>query len=61
MDRQNDERSNHVERFLDQFPRYRVWRMEKVSLAPRVSKDMRGAMTDRGRLVQDLTDLIADL
>jgi AAA+ ATPase superfamily predicted ATPase len=51
----------HVERFLDQFPRYRSWKVEKVSLAPRVPEDVRRAMTGRGRIVQDLTDLIADL
>jgi AAA+ ATPase superfamily predicted ATPase len=51
----------HVERFLDQFPHYRSWRIEKVSLAPQVPDDVRRAMTERGRLVQDLTDLIAPL
>jgi hypothetical protein len=51
----------HVERFLDQFPRYRDGRVEKVSLAPRVPEDVRRAMAERGRLVQDLNDLIADL
>jgi len=52
---------DHVERFLDQFPHYRGWRVEKVSLAPRVPEGMRRAMAERGRLVQDLTELIADL
>jgi hypothetical protein len=51
----------HVERFLDQFLRYRGWRVEKVSLAPRVPEEVRREMVERGRLVQDLTDLIADL
>jgi len=50
-----------VERFLDQFPRYRSWRVEKISLAPRIPENMRRAMAKRGWLVQDLTDLIADL
>jgi AAA+ ATPase superfamily predicted ATPase len=51
----------HVERFLEQFPRYRGWRVEKASLAPRIPEDVRRALKERGRLVQDLTDLIADL
>jgi hypothetical protein len=51
----------HVERFLDQFPRCRSWRVEKVSLAPRIPEDVRREMTERGRQVQDVTDLIADL
>jgi uncharacterized protein len=51
----------HVERFLNQFPRYRGWRVERVSLAPQVPADVRRALAERGRLVQDLTDLIAEL
>jgi len=51
----------HVGRFLDQFPRYKSWRVEQVSLALRVPDDVRRALVDRGRLVQDLTDLIAEL
>ncbi len=51
----------HVDRFLDQFPHYRSWRVEKVSLAPWVPEDMRRALAERGRLVQDLNDLIANL
>jgi hypothetical protein len=50
-----------VERFLDQFRRYRDWRIEKVSLAPRIPEEIRRVMAERGRLVQDLADLIADL
>ncbi len=51
----------HVDRFLDQFPRYRDWNVEKVSMAPRVPEEVRRALAERGRHVQDLTDLIADL
>jgi len=51
----------HVERFLDQFPRYKRWKVEKVSLAPRVPDELRREMAERGRLVQDLNDLITDL
>jgi len=51
----------HVERFLDQFSRYRGWRVEKVSLALRIPEETRLALAERGRLVQDLIDLIAEL
>ena len=51
----------HEERFLNQFPRYRRWKVEKVSLEPRIPEEVRRAMTDKGRLVQDLTDLIAEV
>jgi hypothetical protein len=51
----------HVERFLDQFPRYRTWRVEKVSLAPRIPEEVRRGLVAPGRFVQDLDDLIADL
>jgi hypothetical protein len=51
----------HVERFLTQFPRYRTWRVEKVSLAPAIPQELRHVLAEHGRLVQDLTDLIADL
>jgi uncharacterized protein len=51
----------HVARFLDQFPRYRTWRLETVSLAPHIPDDVRKLLTDRGRRVQDLTDLTAGL
>jgi uncharacterized protein len=47
----------HVERF----PHYRDWTVEKVSLTPPVPENVRREMAERGRLVQDLTDLIADL
>lgn len=51
----------HVERFLDQFPRYRAWKVEKVSLAPVVPEELRRVLAERGRLVQDLNDLISEL
>ena len=44
--------NGHVERFLDQFPRYLSWCVEKVSLALPVSDDVRKAMAERGWLVQ---------
>jgi len=44
-----------------QFPRYRGWRVEKVPLAPWFRKMFAGGTAERGRLVQDLNDLIADL
>jgi AAA+ ATPase superfamily predicted ATPase len=51
----------HVERFLDQFPAYRRWSVEKVSLAPRIPPEVRRALVERGRLAQDLNDLTANL
>jgi hypothetical protein len=51
----------HVEQFLNQFPRYRSWRLETVSLAPHIPDDVRKSLTDRSRRVQDLTDLTAGL
>jgi uncharacterized protein len=51
----------HVGRFLDQFPRYKSWNIEKVSLAPAIPDDVRREITSRSRLVQDLNELIAPL
>jgi uncharacterized protein len=48
----------HVRRFLEQFPRYARWRVERVCLAPRVPEAIRRTLAGQGYLVQDLTDLI---
>ena len=53
--------SGHVQRFLRQFPSYAGWRVERVCLAPRVPDDIRQTIEGKGYLVQDLTDLTADL
>lgn len=47
----------HIERFLDQFPEYKAWRIDRVSLAPQVPAAVRTQLVDRGRMVQDLVDL----
>ena len=51
----------HVRRFLEQFPPYARWRVERVSLAPRIPEAIRRALAGHGHLVQDLTDLISPL
>ena len=53
--------SGHVQRFLDQFPAYAQWQVERVCLAPRVPEDIRRTIERQGYLVQDLNDLTADL
>lgn len=51
----------HVQRFLDQFPEYNAWRIERVSLAPHVPADVRGPLEAQGRLVEDLAVLTENL
>jgi len=38
----------HVERFLHQFPEYAGWRVERVSLAPHVPRDVRREIEREG-------------
>jgi hypothetical protein len=49
----------HVQRFLSQFPSYAGWRVECVSLAPQVARDVRQEIERQGSLVQDLNELTA--
>jgi hypothetical protein len=51
----------HVQRFLEQFPAYSSWRVERVCLAPRIPPDIRQSIDSRGYIAQDLTDLTANL
>ncbi len=51
----------HVQRFLDQFSRYRSWRVELASIAPRIPAELRTHLEGRGRIVEDLTDLTRGL
>ena len=51
----------HIQRFLDQFPAYKSWSIERVSMAPSVPSDVRAQLEGQGRMVQGLTDLIAGL
>jgi uncharacterized protein len=53
--------NGHVQRFLDQFPAYARWQVERVCLAPRVPQEVRQALESQGYLVQDLNDLTAGL
>ncbi len=51
----------HIQRFLDQFPAYRSWRIERVSMAPSVPSGVRAQLEAQGRLVHSLADLIEGL
>lgn len=51
----------HVRRFLEVFPRFEKWSIERVSIAPVVPAHVKGEIKGRGRIVQDLDDLTADL
>lgn len=47
----------HVGRFLEGFPRFQGWRIEKAAIAPRQTPETRRAAEDRGHIPQDLIDL----
>ena len=51
----------HVGRFLAAHPQYAEWQVEKVSIAPSIAPEVRARLQARGHLVQDLTDLTAEL
>ena len=51
----------HIERFLQEFPHYRAWTIERVSMAPTVPPEIRNQLVNRGQLVEDLGDLTDDL
>jgi AAA+ ATPase superfamily predicted ATPase len=53
--------NGHIARFLGHFPGFRGWQVEKVSLAPHVSDDVRNAITAHGNLAQDINDLLQGL
>ncbi len=50
----------HVSRFLATHRGYADWRIEKVSVAPIITPEIRARLQAAGHLAQDLTDLIAD-
>ncbi len=50
----------HVARFLGVYPKYASWRIEKVSIAPVISAEVRKRLQDAGHVPQDLAELIAD-
>jgi len=51
----------HVARFLAARPALAGWRLEKVAIAPELSREARVAVADRGYLAQDLRDLTESL
>lgn len=51
----------HIQRFLDAFPDYKSWTIERVSIAPVVQAELRTELQKRNRIVQDLNDLTAGL
>lgn len=51
----------HVARFLEAFPKYANWNVEKVAIAPRHSDDTRRACERQGYISQDLIDLTSGL
>lgn len=51
----------HIDRFLNEFPEYRNWQIERVSLAPVIPDNIRRQMFAQGRLAQDLHELTAGL
>lgn len=50
----------HVSRFLAAHSRDGDWRVEKVSIAPRIAPELRARLQAAGHIAQDLTDLTAD-
>ena len=48
----------HVERFLQAFPRYRDWTLEKAAIAPSISAELRRELQTRGHIPQSIDDLL---
>ena len=53
--------AGHVERFLDQHPRFADWTVERVGLAPVLGPEHREVLERHGVIPQDLRDLTAGL
>ncbi|MBZ0253353.1 MAG: DUF234 domain-containing protein, partial [Candidatus Methylomirabilis sp.] len=51
----------HVGRFLDAFPKYREWTVEKVGVAPTLDAAQRRALAERAWIAEDLADLTRGL
>lgn len=51
----------HVQKFLDQFLEFNVYQVERCSFAPELPGSIRRELANRGRMVQDLNDLIEGL
>jgi hypothetical protein len=50
-----------VARFLKAFPRFADWQVEKVAIAPSLSREARQAIETAGFLPQSLADLTEGL
>lgn len=48
----------HVARFLDAFPRYKEWKVERVAIAPRLSPQARSVIEQRGLIAESIEELI---
>ena len=53
--------AGHIERFLEAYPAYRHWRIERVAIAPRIGSDIRSQLGSQDVIAQDLIDLTKDL
>ncbi|HEY7422662.1 MAG TPA: ATP-binding protein [Gemmataceae bacterium] len=51
----------HVDRFLDSFRKYKIWKIEYVGISPRLSEDEREVLRRHDVMPQDLYDLTRDL
>jgi hypothetical protein len=51
----------HVARFLQAFPRFESWQVEKVAIAPSLTPEARKAIETAGYLPQSLDDLTEGL
>jgi hypothetical protein len=47
----------HVQRFLEAFPMYANWTIERVSIAPMINPEVRAELHARGRIAEDLVNL----
>jgi AAA+ ATPase superfamily predicted ATPase len=51
----------HVRRFLDHYPRYKTWKVERAAFSPAIGAGTRKALEGSGLIVQDLADLTRGL
>ncbi len=51
----------HARRFLESHKRYQGWTVERVSVAPRIPRDVRRQLERRGIIARDLIDLTEGL
>lgn len=51
----------HIARFLDAFPKYKSWKVEKVGLSPQLGPEARKGLQGQGMIAEDLSDLLRGL